>query len=55
MKNEIIIEDYMYRFEKGEYCDFIDATTKDMWCLYQGNDFIDSFDTESELLNWIRE
>jgi len=44
---------YKYQFEKGEYCEFIGESTKDMFCLYDGNEFIDSFETEDELIKWV--
>ena len=50
---ETFLKGYMYRFEEGEYCPLIGEHTLSMFMLYQGNDFIDSFETEKELLDWI--
>tara|TARA_R110000737_G_scaffold16596_1_gene33842 strand:- start:119 stop:304 length:186 start_codon:yes stop_codon:yes gene_type:complete len=53
VRKETFLKDYMYRFEEGEYCSLIGEHTLSMFMLYQGNVFIDSFDTEKELLDWL--
>lgn len=52
------IKGYQYRLEMPETVTVNGAvilTTKQMWVLYEGNTFVDSFDTELELIEWVNE
>ena len=44
---------YEYEFEKGEFSAFLGEYTNDMFMLYENDGFIDSFDTEKELIEWV--